>query len=88
MYLCCPDKNSEFFALCDLDGGRHQQPDVLEKDLNIFLFLYHFLAVGVGVLMTDSYFSWCYVIVMGVAGNQLFLKTDGNTDQTNAIWNS
>ena len=38
--------------------------------------------------MTDSYFSWCYVIVMGVAGNQLFLKTDGNTDQTNVIWNS
>ena len=35
--------------------------------------------------MTDSYSSWCHVIVMGVAGNQLFLKTDGNTDQTNAM---
>ena len=44
-----------------------------------------FLFVGVGVLMTDSYSSWCHVIVMGVAGNQLFLKTDGNTDQTNAM---
>ena len=42
LYLCCPDKNSEFFALCDFDGGRHQQPDVFEKDLDIFLFLYHF----------------------------------------------
>ena len=59
----------------------------LKKTL-IFLFLHHFLCVGVVVLMTDSYSSWCHVIAMGVAGNQLFLKTDGNTDQTNAIWNS
>ena len=49
--LCCPDKKSEFFALCDFDGGRHQQPDVLEKDLNIFCF---FIIFYVLVLL----FSW------------------------------
>ena len=46
-----PWKNSDLFALCDVYGGRHQQPDVLEKYLNIFCF---FIIFYVLVLL----FSW------------------------------